>query len=230
MTTQAAVDHLALAAVEPVRNNMTVGLGTGRAAARAIRALGQRAHAESLTLTCVATSIASEQLATSFGLSIAPMSKTTRLDYLFDGADEVDPQLRMVKGRGGAMTRERIVARAAAKRVYLIDESKLIPRLGTRMPLPIEVLEFALASTFERIKQLGLLDAALRLADKGAPYHTDNDALVIDARIPANIDIDTLARELDATPGIIDHGLFLTEADEVIVESMTGQLRKLTRR
>lgn len=229
MTAIAAPDPLAVAAVESIRSGMTVGLGTGRAAARAIRALAHRAHAESLTLTCVATSIASDDLATSLGLTTAPMSTTTRLDFLFDGADEVDPKLRMVKGRGGAMTRERIVARAASRRVYLIDESKLIPRLGTRMPLPIEVLEFALASTFERLKALGLLDAAMRLTDKAVPYRTDNAALVIDARIPANLDIDTLARELDATPGIIDHGLFLTEADEIIVESMTGQLRRITR-
>lgn len=224
-----AVDHLALAAVEPVKNNMTVGLGTGRAAARAIRALATKVHAEALTISCVATSEASDELASSLGLTTAPMSTTTCLDYLFDGADEVDPRLQMIKGRGGAMTRERIVARASARRVYLIDESKLIPRLGTRMPLPIEVLEFALASTFERLKHLGLLEAAMRLTDQSAPYHTDNEALVIDARIPANLDIDTLARELDATPGIIDHGLFLTEADEVIVESMTGQLRRLKR-
>lgn len=229
MNTAAAADHLATAAVEPIRSGMIVGLGTGRAAARAIRALAHRAHLESLSLTCVATSKASEELAVSYGLTVAPMSTTARLDYLFDGADEVDSNLRMVKGRGGAMTRERIVARATTRRVYLIDESKLIPRLGTRVPLPIEVLEFALTSTFERLKQLGLLDASMRVTDQAAPYYTDNDALVIDARIPANLDIDTLARELDATPGVIDHGLFLTEANEVIVESMTGQLRRLKR-
>lgn len=227
MTIAPVTDKLALAAIEPIRSGMIVGLGTGRAAARAIRALGARLVAEKLSIICVATSEASATLARSLGLDVKPMARTARVDYLFDGADEVDPQHRMIKGRGGAMTRERIVAHAAQRRVYLIDESKLVPHLGMRAPLPIEVLEFALSSVLEQIKSVGLGDTFVRLSTPEHPVRTDEGNMILDAHMPASSDPNAIAAQLDAMSGVIDHGLFLNEADEVIVETPAGDIRRL---
>jgi ribose 5-phosphate isomerase A len=129
------MDALASAAVQDVRDDMTVGLGTGRAATRAIHALARRATEERLKLHCVATSRASEELARALGLLIRDMQAVERVDYLSDGADEVDESLRMLKGRGGAMTREKIVAQASARRVYLIQSRKRVGHLGETVEL-----------------------------------------------------------------------------------------------
>lgn len=227
---QPTADPLAQRTVAPVISGMTVGLGTGRAATRAIHALAQRARAERLELTCVATSIASHQLGESLGLRVLPMESVASVDFLFDGADEVDPGLRMVKGRGGAMTREKIVAAAVHQRgarVYMIDDSKLVSRLGEKMPLPVEVMRFGLASVTRRLAEIGL-SGPIRRKD-GADYVTDNGNLVIDAALPLARSPEEFARLLDAMEGVIDHGLFLTEAHEVLVEDATGGVRSLRR-
>ncbi|MFM9958056.1 MAG: ribose 5-phosphate isomerase A [Phycisphaerales bacterium] len=229
-------DPLAQRAVSGVRPGMTVGLGTGRAATRAIHALAARAASERLDITCVATSVASHDLGLKLGLKVIPMEQATSVDFLFDGADEVDPQLRMVKGRGGAMTREKIVAAAVVPhargglkigRVYLIDDAKLVRQLGEKMPLPIEVMRFGLASVTRRLAEIGL-SGPIRQKD-GKDYLTDNNNLVIDAALPSNRPPEAFAQALDAMEGIIDHGLFLTEADEILIEDGKGNVRTMTR-
>jgi ribose 5-phosphate isomerase A len=130
------MDALASAAVQDVRDGMTVGLGTGRAATRAIHALAHRAAKERLDLHCVATSRPSEELARALGLPIREMRAVECVDYLFDGADEVDESLRMLKGHGDAMTREKFVAQASARRVYLIQSRKRVRHLGETVALP----------------------------------------------------------------------------------------------
>ncbi len=228
MTMQATNDTLAAAAVAPVRSGMVVGLGTGRAAARGIRSLADRVNAESLSITCIATSLASTQLASSLGLTVTPLAEASHVDYLFDGADEVDPAIRMIKGRGGAMTRERIVAAMADRRVYLIDDSKLVTRLGERAPLPVEVIPEAVGEVRAALARLGLNEAPLRAAADGSAARTDNGNAIMDVPLPPTIDPDVLGPALDHVPGVVDHGLFLTEADEVIVESAAG-LRTMRR-
>ena len=126
-------DQLAEAAVAEVRDRMTVGLGTGRAAARAIEALANRMSTGRLDVLCVATSRASEELARRLGLRLLAMEAIERVDVLLDGADEVDGSLRMIKGRGGAMTRERIVARAAARRLYLVQSVKMVENASMQL-------------------------------------------------------------------------------------------------
>lgn len=224
-------DALAERTVAAIDSGMTVGLGTGRAATRAIHALARRAKADSLKITCVATSVASHQLGESLGLRVLAMEPVASVDFLFDGADEVDPQLRMVKGRGGAMTREKIVAAAVharGRRVYMIDDAKLVSRLGEKMPLPIEVMRFGLASVTRRLAEIGL-SGPIRQRD-GGDYVTDNGNLVIDAALPGTRAPEDFGRLLDAIEGVIDHGLFLTEAHEVLVEDSTGAVRSMTRR
>jgi ribose 5-phosphate isomerase A len=220
-----AHDALAAAAVEEIRSGMTVGLGTGRAAARATHALARRTAAERLNLLCVATSAATGQLAGGLGLPLLPIEEMERLDYLFDGADEVDPSLQMIKGRGGAMTRERIAARAAARRVYLVQSAKLVKRLGETVPLPIELMRFGLAATRRALSGLGL-EGALR----GGGFLTDDGNPVLDAPLPPGLELAPLAEALDRLPGVVGHGLFLSEADLVLVEDEPGIVsQRLTR-
>lgn len=218
MTTK---DTLAELAVAPVRAGMVVGLGTGRAASRGIRALASRARAESLSIECVATSEASAALARDLGLRVVEFAGVERVDYLFDGADEVTADLRMLKGRGGAMTREKLVANASLFRVYLIDESKRVSRLGERFALPIEVMPFALASVRARLREVGL-DGPVRATDSGARYVTDNGCVVIEATLGERDDPAAVNAALASIDGVIGHGLFLTEADEVLIESADG--------
>jgi ribose 5-phosphate isomerase A len=221
-------DALAAAAIEEIQSGMTVGLGTGRAATRGIEALAQRVAHEHLDLLCVATSQASEDLGRRLGLKVKAMEGVDGIDYLFDGADEVDPLLRMIKGRGGAMTREKIVAHSAARRVYLVQTTKLAKRLGEGAPLPVEVMRFGLASTRRALRDLGL-DGPLRQKEGGGDYQTDNGNPVIDAGIPAGVDPSPLAVSLDGIPGVIGHGLFLTEADLVLVEDEHGFVSRKVR-
>jgi ribose 5-phosphate isomerase A len=210
-------DALAVAAVDELRDGMTVGLGTGRAAARAIRELAAR-H---LDVVCVATSDASAALARSLGLRVEPFETLERVDHLVDGADEVDPWLRLLKGRGGAMTREKIVAHAAARRVYLVQSAKLVERLGATAPLPIELFGFGLAATRLALRTLGL-DGPLRAAT------TDDGNPIVDVTLPDR-DPGALAAALDRIPGVVGHGLFLDEADLVLVEDERGQVSRRVR-
>lgn len=231
------VDQLANLAVAPIALGMVVGLGTGRAASRAIHALGQRVKNESLKITCVATSARSAELAASLGLHVRSMRGVCEIDYLFDGADEVDPNLAMTKGAGGAMTWEKIAAEAASKRVYCIDESKLVEHLGERFALPVEVLEFGVLVTAQRLRLLGLAPA-LRLDDKstlaladganeiaGTAFdraaRTDEGNCILDCGYGDSVTsgLKALADGIDLIPGVIGHGLFVDQADEVLIES-----------
>ena len=221
-------DLLAAAAVKDITTGMAVGLGTGRAATRAIHALAQRAATEGLVLRCVATSQASHDLAATLGLTVGSLEEIGRLDFLFDGADEVDPALRMIKGRGGAMTREKIVAHASARHVYLIQADKLSSRLGEKAPLPVEVLASDLAAVRQTLRTIGL-EGPVRLKADGTPYKTDNGNPVIDAPLPAGLDVKQLGASLDGLAGVVGHGLFLTEADVVLIEDEAGHVSRRTR-
>jgi ribose 5-phosphate isomerase A len=153
------------------------------------------------------------------------MEEVERIDYLFDGGDEVDSSMRMLKGAGGAMTREKIAAHAAARRVYLVQSAKRVERLGDTAPLPIELLRLGLSATRRALRALGL-DESLR--DGG--YVTDDGNPVIDAAVPPGLDLTPLAHALDQTPGVVGHGLFLTEAHLVLVEDQQGIVsHRLTR-
>lgn len=225
------MDTLAAAAVASIKSGMTVGLGTGRAASRAVRALAQRARAENLDLRCVSTSRATDELAVELGLRLVDLNAVERVDLLFDGADEVDPNLLMIKGGGGAMTRERIVAHAAARRIYMIDSSKLTPRLGTRFKVPVEVLPLARRLVERELEAMDIEGAWRRRPMSGTgtitDYLTDNGNLIIDATLPAEIAADrdelfALDNDIKQLPGVLDHGLFLMECETLLVEWPDG--------
>lgn len=219
-------DLLAEAAVAEIQSGMIVGLGTGRTASRGVLALARRVREEGLQVHCVPTSHVSETLARSYQLPIVDFAMVERVDFLFDGADEVDPRLRMIKGKGGAMVRERIVAHASARNVFMVGEDKLVDSLGSRSAVPVAVLAFGLASIRHKLANLGMNGVVRRTLD-GQLFLTDNGSLIIDCTLPEVCDVEQLANELDGIPGVIDHGIFLTEADEVLVETAQGITRML---
>ncbi|MFT3685585.1 MAG: ribose-5-phosphate isomerase RpiA [Phycisphaerales bacterium] len=234
------MDKLAQQAVAGIKSGMVVGLGTGRAASRGVRALAERVQAEKLDLRCVSTSRATDELAVELGLRLVDLNSVQGVDILFDGADEVDPNLFMIKGGGGAMTRERIVAHAAAKRIYMIDSSKLTPRLGTRFKVPIEVLPLAKALVQRELEDHMDFEGVWRqraMSGTGSSidYLTDNGNLIFDLTLAAEIaadkdDLFALDSDLKQLPGVLDHGLFLMECETLLVEWPDGGGRLETRK
>lgn len=215
-------DALADAAISEVQPGMLIGLGTGRAAKRGIRALADRVREEKLDITCVCTSDGSEALARELGLTLIEFAVNERpVDYLFDGANEVDRELRVLKGSNGAVTRERLVAHAAIKVVYMVDEAKLVERLGTHNTLCVAVIPFGLASVRAELRSRGLI-GVVRRDINGQFFISDNGNMVLDLTIPEGSDLEELAYMLNDIPGIVDHGLFLHEADEILIETKTG--------
>ena len=220
-------DPLAEAAVAPIESGMIVGLGTGRTASRAILALAERVREEHIDVKCVSTSHVTDTLARAHQMSLVDFTLMERVDYMFDGADEVDEQMRMLKGQHGAIVRQRIMARAAAKRVYLVDEPKLVQKLGRRTSLAIAILPWALASIRADLRNMGLNGVVRRTLDGGL-FFTDNATLVLDVMLGEQ-NVEELADELDHVPGVIDHGLFVDEADEILIGGPNNDVRRMTR-
>ena len=217
---------------------MRLGLGTGSTTAFAIEALGRRVREEGLDVVGVPTSFAAERLARQHGVPLATLDDlgldalgpdAHALDLALDGADEVGPGLALIKGRGAAHTREKVVAALAARFVVLADESKMVDRLGTRMPVPVEVLPMAEPAVAWALRALGA-DPALRMgAHKDGPVVTDQGFWVLDARFDGIDDPAALATEIDAVPGVLGHGLFIAMATDVLVGTDSGSVRHETR-
>lgn len=207
-------------ALDYVAHGMTVGLGSGRAAERFIRALADRAKA-GLHVRCVATSKASADLATGLGLTVITLDDVAHLDVTVDGADEVDPQLNLIKGYGRAHVREKIVAAASKHLVILVGpegaREKVVPVLGTRGKLPVEVLAFGLAVCRAKLEEMGLGSAVLTKPD-GDWWLSDNGNPILECHVGPIADPAALEARLRAIPGIVGTGLFVGMADAVIVQ------------
>jgi ribose 5-phosphate isomerase A len=214
----------ACAAVAEIEDGMLVGLGTGTTANFAISALGERVAA-GLKVTTIATSLAAAQAAEAAGLPTLPFETLARVDLAIDGADELDPQLRAIKGKGGALLREKIVAVAATRMIAVVDTGKQVARLG-RGALPVEVLPFAAGFVSDRIERLGAT-VSQRMAGE-ACYRTDQDNIILDCRFGSIDDPQELASALSAIPGMLGHGLFLDEIDTAYVGGSDGVIH-LTR-
>ncbi len=207
----------ARAALEFVRPGMTLGLGTGRAAAAFVRALGAEVEA-GLDVRGVPTSIATANLAGDLGIPLLTLDAAGQLDLTFDGADEVDPRLDVIKGYGGALVREKVVAASSDRLVILVGDEKLVDQLGARGKLPVEVIPFAEPLAARRLRALGI-EPERRAAADGEPYLTDNGNFILDCRVgpieaPAALDAAILS-----IPGVLGTGIFAGMADAVIVQS-----------
>ena len=221
---QAAKKAVGEQAAAMVETGMRVGLGTGSTAAFAIAALGRRVREEGLEITGTPTSFAAERLARQHKIPLATLDELDELDLAFDGADEVDPALNLIKGRGGAHTREKVVAWVARRFLVLADASKMVERLGTHHPVPVEVLPMATAPVSRALEQLGA-DPALRMAErKDGPVITDQGLWILDARFDALTDPADLDRRLNALPGVLGHGLFIGMATDVLVGTPGGEV------
>ena len=206
------------AAVGEIRAGMLVGLGTGSTAAHAIRAIGERG----LKIDAVATSAASAALAQAVGIRVRDFADVTRVDLTIDGADEIDDRFLAIKGAGGAMLREKVVAAASDRMVVIADASKRVAAIGAAA-LPVEVLPFARGYVRDA---LGVLFGRV---EERAGYLTDNGNLVMDCNARRSDDWDDLAHRLEAVPGIVGHGLFLSEVDAAYVADR-GTVTRLERR
>ena len=202
------------AALADVRDGMLVGLGSGSTAAYAVRAIGRRV-AEGLRIECVATSRATDALARSVGLTVRPFDDVARLDLAIDGADEIDPELRAIKGGGGALLREKVVASASDRVCIIVDSSKPVARLGA-FPLPVEVLPFAAAWVTRALIELGGLPTP-RCGVDGSPFLTDQGNVIVDTAFGLLDDPGGLARRLSQVAGIVEHGLFLDQIDTLFI-------------
>lgn len=221
-------DALARAAIDQIEPGMLVGFGAGRTAARALQALSSRVREDALDLRLVAASDATEALCRELGLPVEDFATVEELDLLIDGADEIDREMRMLKGSRGAVTRERMLAWASRRRVYMVRAEKVSPCLGANSTLCIAVMPFGLASTRAAIRRLGL-NGVMRRGLAGELYVTDNGNLILDVSLNEGEDLRELADELHCIPGVVEHGLFLDEADSILIEHEDGRLEQLNR-
>lgn len=218
--------HAARRALAFVADGMKLGLGTGTTAKLFVSQLAEKAKA-GLDVVCVPTSEATRSQAEAAGLRLATLDELPELDLTVDGADEFDPQLRLIKGGGGALLREKIVAAASARMIVIADASKEVACLG-RFPLPVEVNPFGLGATLRLMRRLAAslgLDGALvqRQAKTGTgPFVTDGGHYIIDCHFGAITVPDRLAQGLVAIPGVVEHGLFLGLAKAVVIADPSG--------
>ena len=203
----------ARASLQYVKDGQVVGLGTGSTAAHFIKLLAEQVKS-GLRIRGIPTSVRSRDLALSLGIPLITLDECQEIDVTVDGADEVDPQLRLIKGGGGAALREKIVASATKTMVVVADAGKQVQRLG-KFPLPVEVIKFAQAVVAKRILKLGA-QVQVRMNPDGTPYVTDENNHILDCRFGEIQDADQLACELSRIPGVVDHGLFIGMASVAI--------------
>lgn len=206
-------------AVKYVKDGMVIGLGSGSTASIAIKLLGDKVK-EGWRLTGIPTSRESEILGKSAGITIGELKDHPDVDLTIDGADEVDPGLNLIKGLGGALVREKIVAAATKVEIIIVDESKLVGYLGQKAPLPVEIVKFASESTIRRLRRFGCVPT---LREKGGlAFITDNGNLIADCKFSRIENPAEMESDLNLVPGVVDNGLFVGLADKVIVASKAG--------
>lgn len=219
-------------AVDQVADGARIGLGSGRTTAVFVRLLGARVR-EGLRVTAVPASAATAALARDAGIALVALPEDAMLDLTVDGADEVAPNLDLIKGHGGALVRERIVAVASTRQVIVVGADKLVRRLGERFALPVEVIPFALAPVTRALRAAGLAPLVRMDAGGARESLTENGNLTLDCALPAPLADAHAARVLEsslrAIPGVVDTGLFLGTADRVLVGHADGRVGTLAR-
>ncbi len=211
--------NAALEALKFVRRKMVIGLGTGSTAAHFIRALAEKNKNENLEITCVATSIASHKLAEELGLGVVGLENVGKIDLAVDGADQVDKNKNLLKGMGGALTREKVVDYAARKFVVVADEGKMVEELNGIVP--VEAIPFARAFVERKLARMGAEVSVRKKADDGV-FVTDNGNNIIDARFQTIKNPRALERKIKRMPGVVESGIFTGKVWKVIVGSEDG--------
>ena len=224
------------AAADLVEDGMRLGLGTGSTTAFAIEAIGRRVREDGLRVSGVPTSFAAERLARQHGVPLLTLedlgldtlpTAASPLDVAFDGADEVSPTGDLIKGRGAAHVREKVVASLAARFVVLVDTSKLVDQLGSQMPVPVEVLPMAEPAVARSLRGLGA-EVELRMGQrKDGPVVTDQGLWILDAHFDGIEDPAAMSAAIDGLPGVLGHGLFIGLATDVLVGESGGTVRHL---
>lgn len=204
---------LAMRAMDLITNGSTIGLGSGRAALAFVEVLAREIQ-RGLSVRGVPTSEETARRARELGIPLVELGEA-ELDVTMDGADEVDPDLNLLKGAGGALARERIVAAASRRQIILVGADKLVPALGTRARLPVEVIPFAAAPSRRRLRELGYKPELRRRG--AAPFVTDNGNVILDCETGPLTDPAAVERAIRAIPGVVDTGLFLGTAETVLV-------------
>ncbi len=230
--TSEQLDRIGVYAAQQVKNGDRVGLGSGKAALAFVRALGDRVKKEKLNVIGVPTSILTESVAREAGVPLKSLQEITELDIAIDGADEVDPQLNIIKGGGGNLTREKVIASIAKKLVIVIGYEKLVPQLGINFPVFVEVTEFALPVVTRKIVDMGAMVSQRKNPD-GSPFITDNNNPYLMARFgqPPHALKDPVAIEqaIRHLPGVVETGLFVNMAHEVIVAKADDTIEVMTK-
>lgn len=209
-----------------VKDGMTVGLGTGSTAYYAIKRVGELVS-KGYKLKCVATSRQTEEIAKECGIEIVSLCDVDHIDVTIDGADEVDPNLQLIKGLGGALLREKIVAAASVLEVIIVDSSKIVEVLGAKTPLPVEVIQYGHNRTAFALERQGCVPT-LRMRD-GVPFVTDGGNYIYDCKFKAIESPFFLESRIDVIPGVVENGLFLNTAGVVLVSHADGTITKMER-
>ncbi|HXX00948.1 MAG TPA: ribose-5-phosphate isomerase RpiA [Candidatus Acidoferrales bacterium] len=204
----------ARASLRFIKDGQVVGLGSGSTATYFIKLLGEQVK-NGLRIRGIPTSVRSRDLAMSLGIPLTSLDECQDIAVTVDGADEVDPHLRLIKGGGGALLREKIVASATRQLVIVADASKQVPLLG-KFPLPVEVIKFAQPLVAKRIRALGA-EVQVRAGEDGKPFLTDENNHILDCHFGEIRDADALARQLSDMPGVVEHGLFIGMASVVLL-------------
>lgn len=201
-------------AADYVEDGMVVGLGTGSTVYYTIKRLGEMV-ANGLQIVGVATSVQTEDLAKELSIPLSTLDEQPEIDLTIDGADEVDPNLNLIKGLGGALLREKIVAIASKREIIVVDEGKDVDILGTRSPLPVEIVRFGFKKTIASLSALGC-SPTLRERD-GRAFVTDNNNYIVDCRFDRISDPVTLERDINSIVGVVENGLFIGLTDTVVI-------------
>ncbi|WP_019176373.1 ribose-5-phosphate isomerase RpiA [Methanomassiliicoccus luminyensis] len=209
-------------AVEFVKDGMVLGLGTGSTTRLAVDEIGKLV-ASGYKLVGIPTSIETEKQARSLGIPLTTLDQVKEIDLTIDGADEVDPRFRLIKGLGGALLREKIVAYHSKEEIIIVDDSKMVDQLGVKTPLPIEVIPFSHVRTKEAIEALGCV-ASLRGGDR--PFVTDNGNYIYDCKFKVISEPEKIERDLNSIPGVVENGLFIGLASRVVVGTEKGAVVK----
>ena len=206
-------------AVEHVDNGMVIGLGTGSTVKYAIKKLGEMVNT-GLKIEGIPTSLRTKKLATEYNIPLVDLNDYIEIDLTIDGADEVDSHLNLIKGGGGALTREKIIAYHSKKEIIVIDETKVVKKLGIDSPVPVEVTKYGWNATKKTLEELGCTAELRTIMDE--VYITDNSNYILDCDFGKINEPEALEKEINSIPGVIENGLFIDLVDEVIVGSKQG--------